>query len=314
MVKVPASTGRMPKKIMNSYGGFTADQWKSFTVLFSIYALWNILPKSDLELWWDFLMACSFLSSPVLTEAKAMLAHSHLLKFCKCFEEIYGKDKNCYAAIFDGLDEVSVTPHFDRYACCRFHGDLLGFTNSRGDRSALILARWSSLGGSIDTSGSDLRPGVVDFFIKQNIKVNGQYVLCVVALGHLWKCVAGASFEPEGDASFIPVQRVHGKFIPAYDIVAEENVLVWRFPESEEWCINFRREEAARKKSIVKQSKAQKKKSTTTTSPLKSQDASKKASKSDSGAEAAEVEGNECEEYVTLATLKHMLSIQESTL
>ena len=53
------------------------------------------------------------------------------------------------------------------------------------------------------------------------------------------------------------------------------------------------------------------KKSTTTTSSLKSQDASNKASKSDSG---AEVEGTECEEYVTLATLKQMLSIQESTL
>ena len=45
------------------------------------------------------------------------------------------------------------------------------------------------------------------------------------------------------------------------------------------------------------------KKSTTTTSPLKSQDASKKASKFDAGAEAAEVEGTECEEYVTLAAL-----------
>ena len=56
------------------------------------------------------------------------------------------------------------------------------------------------------------------------------------------------------------------------------------------------------------------KKSTTTTSPLKGQDASKKASKSDSGAEAAEVEGTESEEYVTLATLKQMLSTQESTL
>ena len=47
------------------------------------------------------------------------------------------------------------------------------------------------------------------------------------------------------------------------------------------------------------------------TSPLKSQDASNKASKSDSG---AEVEGTECEEYVTLATLKQILSMQESTL
>ena len=54
------------------------------------------------------------------------------------------------------------------------------------------------------------------------------------------------------------------------------------------------------------------KKSTTTMSPLKSQDASKKASKSDLGAEAAQLEGTEREEYVTLATLKQMLSIQES--
>lgn len=53
------------------------------------------------------------------------------------------------------------------------------------------------------------------------------------------------------------------------------------------------------------------KKSTTTASPLKSQDASNKASKSDS---SADVEGTECEEYVTLATLKQMLSIQKSTL
>ena len=50
-LKVPASVGRMPKKIQNSYGGFTADQWKTLKTLFSIYALWNLLPSSDLELW-----------------------------------------------------------------------------------------------------------------------------------------------------------------------------------------------------------------------------------------------------------------------
>lgn len=91
-LKVPANVGRIPKKIQNSYGGFTADQWKSFTVLFSIYAL-RILPTSDLELWRDFVMARSCLCSPLVTETKAMLAHSYLLKFCQSFEELYGKDK-----------------------------------------------------------------------------------------------------------------------------------------------------------------------------------------------------------------------------
>jgi len=72
-LKVPARVGRMPKKIKNSCGGFTADQWKSFTVLFSIHALWNILPHGDLEVWLNFVLACSYLCSTVPTETRALL-------------------------------------------------------------------------------------------------------------------------------------------------------------------------------------------------------------------------------------------------
>lgn len=385
-LKVPASVGRMPKKIENSYGGFTADQWKSFTVLFSIYALWDILPRNDLELWRDFVMACSYLCCPVITEMKALLAHSYLLKFCKNFEQLYGKHrvtpnmhlhshlvdcvldygpvysfwlfsferyngilgefgtnqraveiqlmrkftssqyvndlhwpvafqsvfkplltrlvskqsgslheqslsehdhlsrdviqcsllsigpvrtsgeiansvlmytccgpcsrdtidpdvlshlKKCYKTIFDKLDENSVTCHFQRYACCKFNGDLFGSQMSRGDRSAFVLARWCKLGGVIDTSGSDLRPGVIDYFIKQNVSVNGHYETCILAAVHWFqehpsRHSLGAPvevwckdlFEREGDATFIPVQRIHGKFIPAIDLINGEHVLV----------------------------------------------------------------------------------------
>lgn len=62
-IPVPADVGRIPKKIQNSYGGFTADQWKSFTIFFSVYALHGILPATDLEIWQDFVMACTFLNS-----------------------------------------------------------------------------------------------------------------------------------------------------------------------------------------------------------------------------------------------------------
>ena len=92
-LKVPASVGRMPRKIQNSSGGFTANQWKSFTVLFSIHALWNVLPRSDLQVWHNFVLACSCLCSTVLTETRALLAHSYLLKFCQSFEQLYGKHR-----------------------------------------------------------------------------------------------------------------------------------------------------------------------------------------------------------------------------
>ena len=147
--------------------------------------------------------------------------------------------KQCYSAIFNGVDEDSVTPYFERFAACKFNGDQLGSSKSRSDRSAFITARWCKLGGTIDSSGADLRPGVVDFFMKQNVIVNGQYLSCILASVHWFQAhpsrhALGAPvevwckdlFEPEGNASFIPVQRIHGKFIPALDIVEGENVLV----------------------------------------------------------------------------------------
>ena len=392
-IQAPADVGRMPKKIQNSYGGFTADQWKSFTILFSVYAVYGILPSSDLELWRDFVMTCSLFCSTVITESRAQLAHSYILKFCRNIEELYGKHritpnmhlhthildcildygpvysfwlfsfecyngilgeygtnqraveiqlmrkftsdqfvkdipwptefqeifkpvfsrllpkqagtlqeqfsfacnmsvenglttsisdidasllslgpvkkgdkwtttvplfsccgpfqrdvldssslpclKKCYNAIFSGLDETSVTVNFERYAACRFSGDCYGSLKTRTDRSSFILARWCTLGGKIDYRGTDLRPGVVDFFMKQNIVVNGKYIQCVLAAvrwfqPHPARHLLGVPvevwckdlFELEGEASFIPVQRIHGKFIPVFDTVERERVLV----------------------------------------------------------------------------------------
>ena len=39
-VKAPSSIGRMPRKIKNSHGGFTADQWKTWTTIF--FSLWPL--------------------------------------------------------------------------------------------------------------------------------------------------------------------------------------------------------------------------------------------------------------------------------
>lgn len=89
------------------------------------------------------------------------------------------------------------------------------------------------------TPGSDLKPGVIDYFIKQNVSVNGHYETCILAavrwfqehpsrhsLGAPVKVWCKDLFKREGDATFIPVQRIHGKFIPAIDLINGEHVLV----------------------------------------------------------------------------------------
>ena len=37
---IPSSIGRLPRKILSSYSGFTADQWKNWTSLFNF--LWYV--------------------------------------------------------------------------------------------------------------------------------------------------------------------------------------------------------------------------------------------------------------------------------
>lgn len=70
-IKAPSTIGRMPRKIEHGYAGFTADQWKTWTILFSVYALWDILPPAHLEVWRDFVMACTLYCCPTITRMKA---------------------------------------------------------------------------------------------------------------------------------------------------------------------------------------------------------------------------------------------------
>lgn len=52
-VDAASNIGAIPRKIASSFGGFTAEQCKNWTIFFSIFALADILPKTDLDvLFW----------------------------------------------------------------------------------------------------------------------------------------------------------------------------------------------------------------------------------------------------------------------
>ena len=144
-----------------------------------------------------------------------------------------------YKVVFSGVDENLITSQFQRCSGFTFSGEKFGCIETKRERSSFVLARWCARGGQIDTSGTDLRPGVVDFYMRQNIKVNGKYITCLFAhvrwfQAHPSRLSLGAPvevwcndlFEVNGPANFIPVQRIAGKFIPCFDIVEKENVLI----------------------------------------------------------------------------------------
>ena len=89
-ITVPQDIGRIPGKILSSFSGFTADQWKNWTSVYSLFALKGILPKDHLQCWRFFVLACKTLGKGVLTDNDIEIGDRHLMQFCRTFETLYG--------------------------------------------------------------------------------------------------------------------------------------------------------------------------------------------------------------------------------
>lgn len=88
--KVPSDVGRILYKFASNCSGFTADQWKTWTLVFSIYCLKGILPERDLECWRLFVRACRLLCCRSLLRSDVNEADDLLLRFCKECQSLYG--------------------------------------------------------------------------------------------------------------------------------------------------------------------------------------------------------------------------------
>ena len=88
----PHSIGRLPLKIGSGFSGFSADQWKNWTLCYSPIALHGILPRMHLQYWLLFVKACSLLCNRYLEKENVTLADHYLRLFCQKFEEVNGSN------------------------------------------------------------------------------------------------------------------------------------------------------------------------------------------------------------------------------
>lgn len=89
---IPTMMGRIPNKIAANFSSFKADQWKSWTLVFSIYALFGLIGTRHLDCWRKFVQACRLLNASILSKRNVEEAHQLLLSFCVNVEEQYGVD------------------------------------------------------------------------------------------------------------------------------------------------------------------------------------------------------------------------------
>src|SRR5947208_3236445 len=93
-IKLPADMGRIPYKISTGDGffGFTADQWKSFILIYAIPLMWDLLVTSNRNILANFVKACSLLTCQIINIDMLSQAHDRLLQVALLIEENYGQE------------------------------------------------------------------------------------------------------------------------------------------------------------------------------------------------------------------------------
>ena len=94
-MQVPSDIGRIPYKIATGEGfsRFTADQWKTFILVYVTSVTWDLLCENDQQILIYFVRACSILVCRIVSKDSLKEAHQSFLKMVKLIEKTYDPEK-----------------------------------------------------------------------------------------------------------------------------------------------------------------------------------------------------------------------------
>ena len=152
---VPSDIGRIPLKIASGFSGFTADQLKNWITIYSVPALFNVLPSEHVECWRHYVLACRISCKQCLSLTDVELAHHMLLRFCTKVECFYGNDV--------------ITPNM------HLHGHLKEMLLDYGPSQELWLfsyKRYNGLLGKQPTNNKVIEPQLMQKFLRDNFVIS----------------------------------------------------------------------------------------------------------------------------------------------
>ena len=91
-MRVPSKIGRIPHKISSNFASFTADQWRNWICVYSLYCLHGVLPLEHYSCWALFVETCCYLLRASFSYLDLDKADESLIEFCQAFENLYGKE------------------------------------------------------------------------------------------------------------------------------------------------------------------------------------------------------------------------------
>ncbi|CAB4014381.1 Hypothetical predicted protein, partial [Paramuricea clavata] len=202
-LEVPVDIGRLPKVISSNYGSYTAEQWKNWTLIYSLYALKDVLPEQDFKCWQSCVLACTYLCKPILS-------NNNIIK------QITGKN----------IISEQLSRTIRKYGTIEIFNQQFGSKLAyRSKRSTGVLADWPRLDGEIDETCNGMSFGMIEFYFSHLLNFSGEFIKYYFACVTWHKSVDDTNFNsvnplhvaskddklPTGASQFLSVQRISRK-------------------------------------------------------------------------------------------------------
>ena len=146
----PVHAGRLPGKIATASGfsGFTAEQWMIWTIVYSPFALKDVLPTRHYEMWCTFSKSCSLLCRPFIHHTELKKADELMMQFCNSFENNFGKscvtpNMHLHGYLRKCIEDAGPVFSFWCYSFERYNGLLESFKKSWHGPEIQIMEKFS---------------------------------------------------------------------------------------------------------------------------------------------------------------------------
>jgi hypothetical protein len=167
-IKIPSDIGRIPSKI-EGFSGFTADQWKTFILIYATTITWDLLDNADKEILSYFVRACNILVCRIVSKSGLKEAHRLLLSMVKLVEQHYGPETispNMHLClhICECVYDYSPTHSFWCYSFERMNGllgNIIQIKNSRYFYIIFAILNIFLFTGSFHSSNRHIEPEMI---------------------------------------------------------------------------------------------------------------------------------------------------------
>ena len=146
----PPDIGRIPYKIVSNFAGLKADQWKNWTLYFSLFSLKEFVPYRDYNCWLLFVKICSKICRREIAIPDLDEIDIDIKNFCVQFESLYGKaaltpNIHLLGHITDCIRDHGPVYAFWLYAFERMNGVLGSFQTNFHDINVQLMRRFTTM-------------------------------------------------------------------------------------------------------------------------------------------------------------------------